>query len=593
MYQDFFGLKEPPFNLTPDPRFLYMSRRHREALASLVYGIKEGKGFIALTGEIGSGKTTLCRAFLAELNSETTHVALILNSYLSDLELLQAINDELGLPSDSDSKKELIDRLNKFLLEENAKGKTTVLIVDESQNLGIETLEQIRMLSNLETERAKLIQIVLIGQPELAGLLARPELEQLNQRIMVRCHIGPLGRDEIYNYVRHRLHVAGADINIGMAPAAINRIYHFSGGVPRKINLLCDRAMLVAYAAGKLEIDAQIVARAQRDVAGMPDSGQGPGRVFEQPATRVGRVVGGAITLALLLAGLFYAGLRLSGPSASSNPDVADAAPAPTSTVPKAAQRRPPAEPLSAVVPPPVAIQGGPVDGADWEYDANRVVRVGDPAYAQTACFLTLAQRWGFDAPLEDFRGRPRDEILELDILKIFNEKVDLRTYTSRDPIETFLPVDMPLALKIDAGDSQLSPWVTLESIADGTCRVSDPRLGILELSLEDLQAIAETVTLVYLDPDGLALLSPGKRSELVERVQKFLIERDCAEPPPQALFDVKMVGALERFQDKRGLPKTGRLDGRTAAIVSAAWRDGAHPRIVPPSPQNPADAGH
>jgi general secretion pathway protein A len=197
MYLEFFGLNEAPFNLPPDPRFLYMSQRHREPLASLIYGIKESKGFIVLTGEIGSGKTTLCRAFLHELKHETTNVALILNSYLDDVELLQAINDELGIDSGTRSKKKLIDRLNQFLLDENAKGKTTILIIDEAQNLSTAVLEQIRMLSNLETETSKLIQIALVGQPELNELLNLPRLEQLNQRITVRYHITPLDKTEI------------------------------------------------------------------------------------------------------------------------------------------------------------------------------------------------------------------------------------------------------------------------------------------------------------------------------------------------------------------------------------------------------------
>ncbi|MFW6304015.1 MAG: ExeA family protein, partial [Candidatus Sumerlaeota bacterium] len=230
MYKEFFGLKEPPFNLTPDPRFLYMSQHHREALASLVYGIKEQKGFIVVTGEIGAGKTTLCRGFLHELDEEATNVALILNSFLSDLELLQTINDEFGLSSNSNSKKELISILNNYLLEQNEQGKTTIVIVDEAQNLGTNVLEQLRMLSNLETETRKLLQVVLIGQPELGDILNQPRLEQLNQRVTVRCHIGPLKREEIYHYIRHRLHVAGATINISLTQPAINRIYHYSGG---------------------------------------------------------------------------------------------------------------------------------------------------------------------------------------------------------------------------------------------------------------------------------------------------------------------------------------------------------------------------
>ena len=581
MYQDFFGLKEPPFNLTPDPRFLYMSRRHKDALGSLVYGIKEAKGFIVLTGEIGSGKTTLCRAFLSELNPENTHVALILNSYLSDLELLQAINDELRLPSDSASKKELIDHLNGFLIEENKNDKTTVLIIDESQNLGVQTLEQIRMLSNLETERSKLIQIVLIGQPELAGVLARPELEQLNQRITVRCHIGPLNRDEIYNYVRHRLHVAGAEINITLTNTAINRIFHFSGGVPRKINLVCDRALLAAYAAGTFQIDAKIIAQAEQDLGPLAETASGPARVFSSPGWRAARWVAATLCLCVVLLGLFWAGLtmtrqryRQGDPGATPTSDT-DKPRGATSQV-----RRAP-DGAVAAVPLPGQVDVQPSANQQWYYDGNDVVRIQDPDFSRVACLLTLARRWQFPVALEDFRQQDRKKILRLDVLGIFADKVSLRHVESEKPLAELLPLNLPMMLTLDLPGGELSPYGVLLSADGDACRMADPRVGMVEMTPADLGEITKGAVILYLDPAGLAGLAPGDRSPGVEALQSFLIKQGLLEGDPTKIFDEPTVEALKAWQAKAGLPKTGRMDGLTAAGVAAAMRTDA-PSLKP-----------
>jgi putative secretion ATPase (PEP-CTERM system associated) len=254
MYHEHFGFEQDPFNITPDSAFLFPSRRHREAMAALMYGIEHRKGFIALTGEIGSGKTTICRALLKELDRDQVKVAMILNPQLSDLELLQAINAEYGIEAESDSKRTLLDTLNRYLLEQYEADRNCVLIIDESQRLSPEALEQIRLISNLELESTKLIQIALVGQPELDDLLHLPELEQLNQRIMVRYHIDPLGAEEMAEYIEHRLTVANPDHQVKFHKKALRTIYEHTGGVPRRVNVVCDRALLVAFVAGAFEI---------------------------------------------------------------------------------------------------------------------------------------------------------------------------------------------------------------------------------------------------------------------------------------------------------------------------------------------------
>src|SRR4051794_398991 len=254
MYAAYYGLKQEPFSIAPDPRLLFMSERHREALAHLLYGVQGGGGFVLLTGEIGAGKTTVCRCFLEQIPRQC-NVAYIFNPKLTALELLQSICHEFGIgvtPSLSGvaSVKDHVDALNTFLLRTHSVGQNNVLIIDEAQNLSPEVLEQLRLLTNLETNERKLLQIVLIGQPELRDMLLKPELEQLAQRVVARYHLDPLAEEETAHYIKHRLSVAGMSGLIPFDRDARHRVHELTRGVPRRINLLCDRALLGAYASG-------------------------------------------------------------------------------------------------------------------------------------------------------------------------------------------------------------------------------------------------------------------------------------------------------------------------------------------------------
>ena len=269
MYLASFGLAEKPFAITPDPRYLYLGTQHADALAHLVYGINDAGGFIQLTGEVGTGKTTTIRSLLARA-PQNAEIALIINPRLTPLEFLQAIGEELGIDmpaSTAGNGKELVDLLNRHLLSVHAAGRRAVLIVDEAQNLSVEVLEQVRLLTNLETGSQKLLQIILIGQPELRVLLARNDLRQLAQRVTARCHLQPLAPEDTAAYVRHRLRVAGATSEI-FGNAALREIHRISRGVPRIINVVCDRALLGAYTEDRHNVDTALVRRAAGEVFG-------------------------------------------------------------------------------------------------------------------------------------------------------------------------------------------------------------------------------------------------------------------------------------------------------------------------------------
>jgi general secretion pathway protein A len=267
MYVEFFQLKDAPFSIAPDPRYLFMSERHREALAHLLYGVTNGNGFVALTGEVGTGKTTLCNCLVDQLPAEVD-LALVLNPRVNAEELLATVCDELEIayPKGTNSLKVLVDALTAHLLRVHALGRNTVLLIDEAQNLSIDVLEQIRLLTNLETHDTKLLQIILVGQPELNQLLAQKNLRQLNQRITARYHIDPLSLSECAEYIDHRLKVAGSGSHRFFSKRAVQKVFRFSGGIPRLVNIICERAMLGAYSLGARQIGPKIVRQAAGEV---------------------------------------------------------------------------------------------------------------------------------------------------------------------------------------------------------------------------------------------------------------------------------------------------------------------------------------
>jgi general secretion pathway protein A len=387
MYVQHFGLKQPPFSIAPDPRYLFMSERHREALAHLLYGVRSGGGFVVLTGEIGAGKTTVCRCFLEQV-PERCNVAYIFNPKLTVDELLKSVCAEFRIPYRHDGPglptvKDYVDALNEYLLRTHAVGQDNVLIIDEAQNLSAAVLEQLRLLTNLETNERKLLQIVLIGQPELRAMLARPELEQLAQRVIARYHLEALEEPETAQYVRHRLAVAGLTQPVPFDRRSMRRIYRYSRGVPRRINLLCDRALLGAYASGRTQVEPRTVERAAAEVLDRPDLAAGKRSRYSGVALLgLGLVVGAALVGALAFA------LNVTGRDATSaDLAAANAAPVPAAPPPPAVV--PTAEAAAAEVAEPAPDEPAPFDlptGFASLVDAER------PAWKE------LAQVWNIAA---------------------------------------------------------------------------------------------------------------------------------------------------------------------------------------------------
>ncbi|WP_374583733.1 AAA family ATPase [Pseudoduganella sp.] len=325
MYTQYFNLKQLPFSIAPDPRYLFMSERHREALAHLLYGVGSGGGFVLLTGEIGAGKTTVCRCFMEQIPADC-RLAYIFNPKLTVAELLQSVCDEfrIALPGGAHSVKAYVDAINAYLLQSHAAGLNNVLVIDEAQNLSADVLEQLRLLTNLETSERKLLQIILIGQPELRGMLARPELEQLAQRVIARYHLGSLSEQEVGSYIQHRLAVAGAGAVELFPRGLLRRVHQLSKGVPRRINLLCDRALLGAYVENRAQVNATILRRAAEEV--FAGEGAPAGRARPWRLAAAGVLAGAAITAAAAWQLMPTASVPASAPGAATQAAASSAA---------------------------------------------------------------------------------------------------------------------------------------------------------------------------------------------------------------------------------------------------------------------------
>ena len=547
MYTSFFGLGEKPFAITPDPRYLFMSERHAEALAHLLYGITEAGGFIQLTGEVGTGKTTIVRSLLERMPGHAD-VAVILNPQLTPVEFVLTVCEELGIfmrDEDSTSIKDLVDLLNRRLLEAHARGRRVVLIVDEAQNLTPSTLEQVRLLTNLETGSQKLLQIILIGQPELREALDRVELRQLAQRITGRYHLAPLSRSETAAYVSHRLKVAGATGEV-FTPAALQEVHRLSSGVPRIINVICDRALLGAFTQEQHQIGAGMVREAASEVYG---------RSFNPPWMKA--LVGSAGGVAVFGLGLGIWQLLPANP-AESQPLAAIEAPAP-----------PAITPISLTPPPPPP--------APRAQDVAEVLVEKRGLTNTESAFSQLFTMWG--GKFNPRGGRPCDQAKKQGLQCVYQQGswAEVRTL-NRPAILTLID---------DEGNAH---QVLVAELSGNTAKLNLPD-GVEKVSMSSLSRLWSGDYLVLWRPQIAIdkILAPGMRGDdvlwLRQQLYSALGESDTA--PASDLYDEDLVKMVEEFQREYRLNVDGIAGVQTQMVLDSLGNNAGAPLLMASSGSN------
>ena len=572
MYLAHFSLREAPFSLTPDPRFLYLGERHREGLAHLRYGLEDGGGFVQLTGEIGTGKTTLCRALLAELPGHLD-VAFLLNPRVSEVDLLASLCDELRIPySESDARqKPLVDALYRHLLEAHAGGRTTVLLIDEAQNLSPPVLEQVRLLTNLETTKKKLLQIILIGQPELCEVLARSELRQLTQRITARYHLVPFSRRETFDYIAHRIEVAGGSPRI-FSPKARAEVYRQSKGVPRLINVFCDRALLGAYVQEQAGVNVATARRAIAEVRGIPAPRIGR-RIF---AVAAGLCVTAAVSFWLYgnppgALGFFDAG----GAPSDITPVPAKPAAAPLAYMNKGAEPAAAPPPLAPAAPVP-APPGSPAP-ATPEVPAPpgfaETVGRSAPDENRTQAFAALLSSFGLQAP--ETAGDPC-EILARDGWRCQWESGDW---------ERLQRLGRPVMIEVRSLSGE-PRFGTVSGMNDSaaTLYLGRERYPVARAALEPMWTRRY---LVLWRPPQLTghLLRPGAQGTdvLWLREQFRALDGTPVVSANARVYDDALSNRVRAFQTSRSLKVDGMVGSETLVHLDSALRREADPSVRRP----------
>jgi general secretion pathway protein A len=545
MYTSFFGLSEKPFAITPDPRYLYLSERHAEALAHLLYGINESGGFIQLTGEVGTGKTTVVRTLLSRVPHHAD-VAVILNPRVTPVEFLLTICEELGLAiaeADRDSVKQMVDALNRRLLSAHAEGRRIIVLVDEAQNLSIDVLEQVRLLTNLETPTQKLLQIILIGQPELRELLDRTDLRQLAQRITGRYHLKPLSREETKGYVRHRLRVAGATEDI-FTPAALVELHRLSEGIPRVINVACDRALLGAYTQETKKISSGLVRRAAGEVYG---------RRFLP--IWFGWMVGSLGVVAL--AGSLFLGWQFWR---HSNPIVS------VSRALKSAAAAHPATPAALpVVPPPAAAVAAPKLAS-----VNALLEANEANTTDAAAFRRLLSLWG-TALVDD-----RDPCGQA-------AKAGLSCLEQRGSWTQVRTLNRPAILTLTDERGQRHR-VVLSSLDDKTATLN---LGEHneKVSLDDLSRdwFGEFTVVWKPKTSRARSLSLGMQGDEVRWLRRSLnaLGGGASDPEHADVYDQELAIAVQNFQREHRLNVDGIAGVQTQVVLDTALADPTSPLLL------------
>ena len=551
MYTNFFGLNEKPFSITPDPRYLFMSEQHGEALAHLVYGVTESGGFVQLTGEVGTGKTTLVRTLLLNQMPDNADVAVVLNPQITVQEFLLTICEELGIavPEHKHGIKALTDALNQHLLSAHAAGRRTILIVDEAQNLAPAVLEQVRMLTNLETAKQKLLQIILIGQPELRDLLDRNDLRQLAQRITGRYHLEPLTREESAQYVEHRLRVAGA-LGEVIDSAAKKEVFRLSQGVPRLINVICDRALLGAYSQEYRIITKRLIKRAAAEVAGEIDR--------SPTITRMAMSLG-LVGIAVVIASIWSV-TQESGSVSTIEDPAALQTPVTVSTEP------PPVEDSNNSVAAPEA----PLASLSEELALSGEVTTRDFAFA------SLFELWGLEYTSGSQTGCSQAAAAGLACLNQRGSWNGLRQF-NRPAILTIIDND---------GDSH---EIVLTAIHDDSAELSIGGVAVTHPVSEITAFWFGEFSLLWRPPFGVPVsLSPGSRGAEVLWLRQSLAdidERYISDIIDSDVYDTNLQIIVREFQRDHRLAVDGLAGQQTLIIINSLLESDGSPRLTTPGP--------
>jgi general secretion pathway protein A len=541
VYDSYFGLTELPFSIAPDPRYLYLSDGHREALAHLLYGIGEGGGFLVLTGEVGTGKTTVCRALLEQLPPEVD-VAMVFNPALTAVELLATVCEELHIeyPKETTSFKVLGDALYRYLLDAHARRRRTVIIIDEAQNLGREVLEQVRLLTNLETTREKLLQVILIGQPELRQQLRRPDLRQLAQRVTARYHLKPFSENETRAYIHHRLRVAGQRRPI-LDRRAVRAVHRHARGIPRLINTICDRALLGAYGSARSHVSAGIVRRAASEVLGRP----------ARTRRWIEVTVAAAILVVLAGAGMLFAAARLGrlpsrlpaimAPRTAASSEAASAAPRPS----------PPEAPRPSL---------------------TAILAEFPPSNEMATAFATLYARWQVDY-------QPKPGELACDRAR----QVGLRCVFRIGSWSVVRRLNLPAILTLTAGGGQIRPAV-LTMLGDETATVEIAG-RMLTLPLREIERAWDGAFVALWRPPTLTAtaLAPGTRDRGVPWLRERLAAVDGQPAPTRAsdFYDDDLKRRVIAFQRAQQLAPDGIVGEETLLRLLTVTREGTTPSLA------------
>jgi len=529
MYLDFHGFREKPFNLTPDPRFVFLSKNHKEAFAHLLYGIHDHAGFIVLTGEVGSGKTTVLRTLLGQLDADHHRTALIFNPCLSPTELLQNINREFGIPTDPSNHSGLLDSLNQFLLKQNAEGRTVVLVIDEAQDLETPVLEQIRLISNLETDREKLIQIVLSGQPEFLQILNRKDMRQLSQRITVRYHLQPMDFLDTVHYINHRLELAGGRSGRIFTSGSLKRIYRYSGGLPRLINAACDRALLTGYARDKTGIDSRITAAGIKDMEKNPTSYARKRRLVLIPTF---------VILAAFFAGILYFQWD----------DLIEAFHS--------------SKPIGGIEDQTQKDSG--LAGEElFRVMADELGKVSETESVRRA-FNALVSFWNVppipeNNNLSQFNGIERAALDR-----------DLRLYRFSGNLGALLRLDTPASLEMTFPGIQGGRFISLVGIENDKFFVDPPVAGRRFLSFGEIEKHwSGKGFLLWRDFLNLLTSKPQEQKrEHIKRLQELLREGGVYSKPLTGVYDSDTLSAVKKFQSSKGIEQDGIVGGQTLMLL-------------------------